>query len=132
MRVQGTIIAAMQKRSGVSQSSGNAWALQEFVLGRENNRHMVFEVFGEENIAKFQLGQQVDIEVYIDAREYNGRWYNSIRYMAPKTDVQPTASTQPIVQPTPQSPAQNEAPQYAQPQPANFAQTAQENDGLPF
>lgn len=132
MRVQGTIIAAMQKRSGVSQSSGNAWALQEFVLGRENNRHMVFEVFGEENIAKFQLGQQVDIEVYIDAREYNGRWYNSIRYMAPKTDVQPTASTQPIAQPTPQSPAQNAAPQYAQPQPVNFAPTAQDNDGLPF
>lgn len=125
MRVQGTIIAALQKRSGVSQSSGNAWALQEFVIGRENNRHMVFEVFGEENIAKFQLGQQVDIEVYIDAREYNGRWYNSIRYMAPKTDAQPTANTQ-------QMPAQNAAPQYAQPQPVNVAQTMQENDGLPF
>lgn len=132
MRVQGTIIAALQKRSGVSQSSGNAWALQEFVIGRENNRHMVFEVFGEENIAKFQLGQQVDIEVYIDAREYNGRWYNSIRYMAPKTDAQPTANTQPIVQPTPQSPAQNAAPQYAQPQPLNFAQAARDNDSLPF
>lgn len=129
MRVQGTIIAALQKRSGVSQSSGNAWALQEFVIGRENNRHMVFEVFGEENIAKFQLGQQVDIEVYIDAREYNGRWYNSIRYMAPKTDAQPTASTQQIAQPTP---TQNAAPQHAQPQPVNFAQTAQDNDGLPF
>lgn len=132
MRVQGTIIAALQKRSGVSQSSGNAWALQEFVIGRENNRHMVFEVFGEENIAKFQLGQQVDIEVYIDAREYNGRWYNSIRYMAPKTDAQPTASTQPIAQTAPQFTNQNAAPQYAQPQPVNFAQTAQDNDGLPF
>lgn len=132
MRVQGTIIAALQKRSGVSQSSGNAWALQEFVIGRENNRHMVFEVFGEENIAKFQLGQQVDIEVYIDAREYNGRWYNSIRYMAPKTDAQPTANTQPIAQQIPQSTTQNAAPQYAQPQPVNFAQAAQENDGLPF
>lgn len=132
MRVQGTIIAALQKRSGVSQSSGNAWALQEFVIGRENNRHMVFEVFGEENIAKFQLGQQVDIEVYIDAREYNGRWYNSIRYMAPKTDAQPTANTQPIAQTSPKFTNQNAAPQYAQPQPVNFAQTAQDNDGLPF
>lgn len=122
----------MQKRSGVSQSSGNAWALQEFVIGRENNRHMVFEVFGEDNIAKFQLGQQVDIEVYIDAREYNGRWYNSIRYMAPKTDAQPTANTQPIAQQTQQMPAQNAAPQYAQPQPVSVAQPAQENDELPF
>lgn len=129
MRVQGTIIAALEKRSGVSKSNGNEWSAQDFVISRENNRHMVFKVFGEENIARFQLGQQVDIEVYIDAREYNGRWYNSIDYIAPKTDVQPTANTQPIAQPIP---TQNAAPQYAQPQPVNFAQTAQDNDGLPF
>lgn len=44
-------------------------------------RHMVFNIFGEERLKQFniQLNEDVTVQFDIDAREYNGRWYNDIR-----------------------------------------------------
>ena len=42
---------------------------------------MVFSVFGDDRIQRFniQVGQEVTVSFDIDAHEYNGRWFNSIR-----------------------------------------------------
>jgi len=42
---------------------------------------MVFSVFGQDRLDRFniQVGQEVDVFFDIDAHEYNGRWFNSIR-----------------------------------------------------
>ena len=42
---------------------------------------MVFSVFGADRIARFnvQVGQEVMVSFDIDAHEYQGRWFNSIR-----------------------------------------------------
>ena len=42
---------------------------------------MMFEVFGSDKIQQFniQVGEMVRVSFDIDAREYQGRWYNSIR-----------------------------------------------------
>ncbi len=44
-------------------------------------KKMVFEVFGADRIARFgiQVGQEVNVAFDIDAREWNGRWFNSVR-----------------------------------------------------
>ena len=44
-------------------------------------RHMVFNIFGEDRIKQFniQMGEDVTVSFDIDAREFNGRWYNDIR-----------------------------------------------------
>ncbi len=84
MEIKGKIIAVMEKRSGVAQQSGKAWATQDYVIETINEQYpkrCVFNVFGEENIKKFALeaGKVVTIHFDINAREYNGRWYNDIR-----------------------------------------------------
>lgn len=84
MELAGKIIKVLEKRSGTSARSGNAWASQDYVLeivDGQYSRHMVFNVFGEDRIAQFNIqeGQDLVVSFDIDAHEYQGRWFNNIR-----------------------------------------------------
>ena len=60
-----------------------------------------FEVFGTDRIAQFniQVGQLLTVSVDIDAREYNGRWYNQIRAWKVET-YDPNAPVAPAADPS--------------------------------
>ena len=84
MEITGKIIVALEQRSGTSARTGNAWMMQSFVLETTNEqypRRCVFEVFGDDRLREFniQVGQEYTVSFDIDAREYQGRWFNSIR-----------------------------------------------------
>lgn len=120
IKVEGTITQALQPRQGVAQS-GNAWYTQEFVVTDAREKKICFEVFGEEHSKRFAIGQQVSIDCVLESREWNGKFFTSVRYLAPKADAvqqpqvaQPTPQTQ-----MPQQPQQqlNYAQSYVQPQP---------------
>lgn len=84
MELTGKVIAALQPREGTSRQ-GNPWKAQEFVIETQDQypRKMCFEIFGaeriEQNIGMLQVGNIVKVSFDIDAREWNGRWFNSIR-----------------------------------------------------
>lgn len=108
MDLTGRIIAVLPAQSGVSQRTGNPWMSQEFVLEVPGQypRKMVFRVFGEDRIKQFniQQGEELTVQFDIDAREYNGRWYNDIRtYNVLHGAAQPVAqpASQPVAQPFP-------------------------------
>ena len=98
MEVTGKIIAVMPVQSGTSQRTGNAWMTQQYVLEVPGMypKKMVFEVFGEDKIKKFnvQQGQEVTVSFEIDAHEFNGRWFNEVRAW----DVRPAGQQQPTAQ----------------------------------
>ena len=81
MELQGKVIAETQERSGTS--ARGEWKVKGFVIETHDSypRKMMFEVFGEERLRRFniQVGQEVLVSFDIDAHEYNGRWFNSIR-----------------------------------------------------
>lgn len=82
MEIKGRIIAALPPRGGVSQK-GTQWQVQEYVIEETDARYpkkIAFEVFGE-NIQKFNIqnGQEYTISFDIDARQWQDRWFNSIR-----------------------------------------------------
>lgn len=83
MEITGKIIAVLPERGGVSQRTGSEWKVQEYVLETQEQypRKMCFDVFGADKIEQFaiKIGDQLTVSFDIDAREYNGRWYNSIR-----------------------------------------------------
>lgn len=82
MEFTGKIIAVLPERGGVSRT-GNEWKSQEYVIENHDQypRKMCFDVFGADKIAQFniQVGQELTISFDIDAREWNGRWFNSLR-----------------------------------------------------
>ena len=117
MEVVGKIIQVLPEQGGVSKTSGKEWKLQAYVLETQEQypRKVHFEVFGEDRIKAnpCQLDDVVTVSFDIESREFNGRWYTSIRAwkiqqgvvtadapVVPVTDatVAPTAAPQANVQ----------------------------------
>lgn len=128
MDISGKIIVACEARGGVSQRTGNPWKMQEFVLETHDQypRKCMFSVFGEDKLKEFniQVGEEVTVSFDIDAREYNGRWYNDIRAWRVTRGV--VAASAPAEVPAPAAPA-------AQPTASAASQSQGEAvDDLPF
>ena len=83
MELSGKIIMVLPERGGVSQRSGSEWKVASYILEtlEQYPKKCCFEVFGSDRIANFniQVGQMLTVSLDIDAREFNGRWYNQIR-----------------------------------------------------
>ena len=130
MELTGKIIAVMEPRGGVSARTGNQWMTQEYVLEVPGQypKRCLFNIFGEDRIKQFniQQGEDLTIQFDIDAREYNGRWYNDVRaYNVIRGQVQPAAATP---QAAPFPPAGATAPFPPAQEPANEGSA----DDLPF
>lgn len=82
MEFTGKVIAILQPKGGVSKT-GNEWKAQEFVVENHDQypRKMCFEVFGTDKIEQFniQMGEELAVSFDIDARQWQDRWFNSIR-----------------------------------------------------
>jgi len=82
MEVVGKIIQVLPEQSGVGRN-GNPWKVQPYVLETLDQypRKVHFEVFGEDRIKAnpCAIDQLVTVSFDIESREFNGRWYTSIR-----------------------------------------------------
>ena len=82
MELAGRVIAVLEPKGGTSRN-GNEWKVQEYVIETHDQypRRMCFDVFGDDKIKQFniQVGEELNVSFDIDAREWQGRWFNSIR-----------------------------------------------------
>ena len=81
MEITGRIILALPEQSGVSKA-GNSWKKKEYVLETLDTypRKVHFDFFGEKaDQFPLSVGQTVKLSFDIESREYNGRWFTSIR-----------------------------------------------------
>ena len=113
MEIIGKAIAALPVKSGVSQRTGEQWQSREYVIETQEQypKKMCFEVFGTDKLKDFNIRSNDLIKVHFDisAREYNGKWYNSIRawkveHVNPEAPVVGDTSN-PVAAPAPQAPA---------------------------
>lgn len=81
MEMTGVVIAVLPERSGTSQRG--EWKSQSFVIETQEKypKHLCFEVFGADRIAQFNIkgGETITVQFDIDARQYQDRWFNSIK-----------------------------------------------------
>ena len=141
MEVVGKIIQVLPIQEGVGRN-GNPWKLQGYVLETLDQypRKVHFEVFGEDRIKMnpCDVDQLVTVSFDIESREFNGRWYTSIRAwkiqqgdMTQQAAVAPTAAA-----PAPAAPAAAPAAAPVEAAPVNvdpFDATAGEGTSdLPF
>lgn len=144
--ITGKIIAVLPTRSGTS-AKGTQWSSQTAVIETHEQypKRVAFDVLGDK-ITEFnlQVGEEVTVSFDINAREFNGKWWNSVNawkvvreqvpaqggYNAnPQAGAQTTQAAQPsafVGAPNPMNP-QNPFPPAQQPgAPAGKA------DSLPF
>ena len=110
MEITGKIIYVGEARGGVSARTGNSWKTQDFVIEtmEQYPRKCMFNVFGEDRLKEFhiQAGEVLTVSFDIDAREYNGRWYNDIRaWRVVRGEVAPAQGAAPADIPAPAAPA---------------------------
>ena len=114
MEIQGKIIAVLPPREGTS-SSGE-WKAQEYVVETHDQyaKKIVFNVYGavKSNQFSIKIGEEINVSFDIDAHEYNGRWFNSVRawniQRVGSTGVQPTQSATTNSQPAQQQSVQQQ------------------------
>lgn len=134
MELTGKIIAVLPERGGVSARTGSEWKVATYVLEtmEQYPRKMAFEVFGSDRIAQFavQVGETLTVSFDIDAREYQGRWFNTIRAWKVDRNIAPVA---------PQAPMPADIPPFggspvppAQPDTTPFGAAPAAPDDLPF
>ena len=117
MEVVGKIIQVLPMQEGIGRN-GNPWKLQGYVLETIENypRKVHFEVFGEDRIKNnpCEIDQIVTVSFDIESREFNGRWYTSIRaWKIQQGDMTQAATpaTAPVAAPVaPTAPATPAAP----------------------
>lgn len=101
MEITGRIILALPEISGTSKA-GNPWKKREYVLETQETypKKVHFDFFGERaDQYPLNVGDNVRLSFDIESREYNGRWFTSIRgWKAENADTAP-ATTAPAPAP---------------------------------
>ena len=128
MEITGILVKQVAVREGVSQRNGQPWKIAEYLveIPGQYPRHIAFRVSDGQvgRIARFEslVGKTVTVSFDIDAREYEGRWFNEINAWGILEYINQTQRAANMVA------AQNAQAQAPQPE------TKQEggNDGLPF
>ncbi len=139
MEIIGTITQVHPLQEGIAKATGKPWKMQPFVLQTQEQypRTIYIELFGEEriNANPIENGQIVTVSFDLDSREFNGRWYTSIRAWRVQQGAVVAAPDQPVAAPyqaTPQAPVQPAQP-AANTQPfAAPAASLDDASGLPF
>lgn len=112
MKFRGRIFKVLDKRSGVSQRTGNEWVSQEFIFEYFENPtdrysdRVVLDTMDADYIDKIEEGAEVTINFGHNVREYQGRFFNSLRVFsmefAGDAPQQPAAAAPANVAPSPQ------------------------------
>ena len=80
MEIKGNIIEILPEKSG--QSANGEWRKQEYILETDSNypKKICFMAWGDK-IGEFNLqqGENVEVSVDLESREYNGRWYTDVK-----------------------------------------------------
>ena len=81
MEILGRVTMILPERSGVNKQ-GNPWKAQQFILQIDDvfHRQIMFEIFGEDKIQlmNVQVGEEIKVFFDIEAREYQGKWFNKV------------------------------------------------------
>ena len=84
MEITGILVKKTGERSGVSSRNGQPWKQADFLIEVPGQyiRHAVFSVrdglVGRVTRFESMIGKTVTVSFDIDAREYEGRWYNEL------------------------------------------------------
>ena len=132
MEITGKIIQVLPEASGVSRA-GNNWKKREYVLEYMDGQYaqkIMFDFFGDRaDQYPLTIGQEIKLSFSIESREYNVRWYTSIRGWRAEningTSMAQSTAPSTADAPTPSNP-------YDAPVLTNELEPSGPNDDLPF
>ena len=80
MEINGKIVELLPEQSG--QSANGTWRKQQYILETDDQypKKICFMAWGDKiDDFNIQQGENVEISVDLESREYNGRWYTDVK-----------------------------------------------------
>lgn len=136
MEVTGKVIKILEVNSYTSKKSGEVFKKFSFVVEIQGQyvKHILMIVLGEEKWNKFniQVGGMYSFVIDIDAREWNGKWFNEIKCWSARSigGSGDNANSHSNSQSKRGGDKPAAEPQVSQPEPES--QQQEESDDLPF
>ena len=133
MEIEGKIIVKLPPMSGTSKA-GNAWKKQEYVLETVDTypKKVHFDFFGDRaDQYQFEVNDMIRLSFDIESREFNGRWYTSIRgWKGEKIDAAAQGAPEAPAAAAPKAPHPVEGPAPVAEE--DFIKGVTETEDLPF
>lgn len=115
IKEKGTLAVKCDVQTGVS-AAGNNWARQTIVVDVEGYngtyRKLALQASGPQvsEISKLNVGGKVEVSYQVTAREYQGKWYNSVDLFKIESLETAPVSTPQIPENTPTEPQTGDLP----------------------
>ena len=80
MEITGTVVSLLPMQSG--QGKNGTWKKQEFIIETPGQypKKVCLSLWGEKvDETRIAVGEKITASINIESREYNGRWYTSIK-----------------------------------------------------
>lgn len=128
--ITGTLVKILPAVNG--NGANGSWTKQEFIIETQEQypKKVCLEAWGDKvnELAKFGPGDTVTASINLESREYNEKWYTSIRAWKFESGV---GKPQQAAAPVASQPAPSAVP--TTPLPTNLAPITEEEEGdLPF
>lgn len=92
--IQAKITSVLDVKTGVSKNTGNQWTSRDYLAEyKEGDRDVTFQftVFGD-RIAPLIVGKTYALTLMIECREWQGKYYNSVKATAAYIQADGSAS----------------------------------------
>ena len=80
MNISGKVLQVMPEASG--EGRNGPWSRQDFIIETDDQypKKVCVSVWnGKVNVKDLSVGDPVDLEISVESREYNGRWYTDVK-----------------------------------------------------
>lgn len=96
MEIKGKVIAILAEQSG--QGKNGEWRSQDFILETSDQypKKVCINLFGDKIAMMPEINQDATVSFDIESREYNGRWFTTVR--AWKVEVENAKTNDPVNQ----------------------------------
>ncbi len=112
MELKGRVIQLLPQQSGMGKKG--PWKKQEFILETQSQypKKVCISVWGDK-VDQYNLavGDEVNVALDLESREYNGRWYTEARaWKVDKTGQQSESAPPPDEEPIPPASSYDDMP----------------------
>lgn len=135
MELKGKILQILPLQTGISEKNNTEWRRQDIIVEPEGSgqypRKVCVSLWGDNIPAQpFQEGEVLKMYIDIDSREFNGKWYTSIK--AWKVEHLGGGAAESASAPSSFQTATPSAETESRPQSDNKSDNSHNEDDLPF
>ena len=138
MEVSGKLILLLPPQSGMGKNG--AWNKQDFVIetNEQYPKKICISAWGDKGTqaAQIPIGTNVKVNVNIESREFNGKWYTDVRMWAIQVEngggIDPVYPDVQYADSMPANPAENNTGSMEAADAAPKVEFADTSDDLPF